>query len=71
MRKNNISIIHRIGYRNLMANSGRNIFLLTAIFITTFMIATILSLCVNQIEKQSLFISNNISTGTNGLDPII
>jgi ABC-type transport system, involved in lipoprotein release, permease component len=43
MRNNNQKIVRKLTANTLKANKGRNIFLLIAIFLTTFMIATVFS----------------------------
>lgn len=42
-----------------------------AIIITTFMIATVLTLCINQIQKQNLYMAENIANRTSEIDSLV
>lgn len=71
MKDNNKAIIRKIAQKSLTSNLGRNIFLTLAIFMTTFMNATIISLCVNQIETQRLYSAQYFGMVDNEIEPII
>ncbi len=70
MKKSDYPIIRKMAKRNILKNHGQNIFLMIAIFITTFMIVTIVNLCVNQIEQQRLY---SLKQGINdsGIESVI
>ncbi|MDE5596338.1 MAG: FtsX-like permease family protein [Lachnospiraceae bacterium] len=70
MRKSIYFTIRKLAKRNLSENNILSAFIVIAIFTTTFMLATIISLCVNQIEQQRLF---NLKRGINDgrIEPII
>ncbi len=70
MRKSNYPIIKKMAKRNIKKKHGQNIFLVLAIFTTTFMIATVINLCVNQMERQRLY---SLKRGMDdvGVEPII
>lgn len=55
MSKIKENVIRKMANKNIKKNWNQNIFLAIAIFITTFMISTIISLCINQIEQQRLY----------------
>jgi putative ABC transport system permease protein len=71
MKNNKQTIIRKMARKNLAANRGRNVFLVLAIFMTTFMIATIISLCINQIEIQRLYMAQHMDNIDNKIEPII
>ena len=70
MRKSVYLTIRKMAKRNLSENKKLSAFIVIAIFTTTFMLATIISLCVNQIEQQRLF---SLKSGLNDgkIEPII
>ena len=55
MRKSGNAILRKMAKKNILGNHNRNVVLIITIFITTFIIATIMSMCVNQIEQQHLW----------------
>ena len=70
MRKSVYLTIRKMAKRNLSENKNLSAFIVIAIFTTTFMLATIISLCVNQIEQQRLFsLKSGINNGN--IEPII
>lgn len=52
MRNNNQAIVRKIARKSLAANKGRNAFIMFAVFLTTFMLGTIISLSVSYTETQ-------------------
>ncbi len=70
MRKSTYLTIRKMAKRNLSENKSLSAFIVIAIFTTTFMLATIISLCVNQMEQQRLF---SVKRGGNSgsIEPII
>lgn len=71
MKSNSQIIIRKIAHKHLISTPGRNAFLLLTIFMSTFMIATIISLCVNQIETQQLYINQYQGSTNNKIEPVI
>lgn len=71
MKRNKRPIIRTMAQKNLASNPGRNIFLLLAIFLSTFMLATVISLCVNQIKMQQWYTVQFPGTADNKIESII
>ena len=56
MKNNNQAVVRKIARKSLASSRGRNIFLVLAIFLTTFMLGTIISLSVSYMESQNIFL---------------
>lgn len=55
MKNNNITIVRRITGRSLSSNKSRNFFIIAAIALTTFMIASVFSIGVSYYESIKMF----------------
>jgi len=62
MRNNNQAIVRKIVRRSLTANYGRNAFIVLAVFLTTFMLGTIISLSVSYMETQTAHLIRILGT---------
>ncbi|MFP3155510.1 FtsX-like permease family protein [Lachnospiraceae bacterium ZAX-1] len=71
MKSNSKTIIRKLARKDLASNPGRNVSLVLAIFMTTFMVATVISLCVNQIETQRIYTALYQGEADNEIEPII
>lgn len=71
MNKNSQSVIWKIVRKNLASNLGRNVLLILAVSMTTFMVATIINLCVNQIENQWAYTALQYGMADSRIEPII
>ena len=55
MRNNNQAIVRKISRKSLAANKGRNVFIMLAVFLTTFMLGTIISIGISYMESLETY----------------
>ena len=55
MRNNNQAVVRKIARRGIDANRGRNAFILLAVFLTTFMLGTIISIGISYMESVETY----------------
>jgi putative ABC transport system permease protein len=55
MKNNNQAIVRKIAKKGLAANHGRNVFIALAVFLTTFMLATIISVSVSYMDSLETY----------------
>ncbi len=55
MKNNNQAVIRKMAGKSLAANRGRNTFLVLAVFLTTFMLATIISISISYMESLEAY----------------
>lgn len=68
---NNHKVLWRIAKRNLTENRRRNILLIVAIFMTTFMCSTVFHICANGVEKQRIYSLQYLHLTNQNTEPII
>ena len=62
MKNNNEAIVRKLARKSLAASRGRNVFLILAIFLTTFMLGSIISLGVSYMEAQATHLKRLLGT---------
>ena len=64
-------IINKIAFKDIRANSTKNLILLFAVSVSAFMISIITSLCLAQIETQKTYSLQNFGKADRSIEPII
>lgn len=55
MRNNNQAVVRKIARKSLAANKGRNVFIMLAVFLTTFMLGTIINISISYMESLETY----------------